>query len=90
MEGYSESSQVQLIKNLSEALTNNSVLDKAVFELVEFGVIDPWIGVLSRSIANGENVDQCGYCGEMKVIAGQYEFNGEQYCSECYEEEESN
>ena len=89
MEGYSEEDQVQLIRNLADTLKDLNVLDKVVFELVEFGTVDAWIGVLSQAIANGENVDVCGYCSEMKIIIGTYEANGEMYCDDCQEEEEA-
>jgi len=88
MEGYNEEDQVQLIRNLAERLNDLNTLDKVVFELVEFGTVDAWIGVLTQAIAKGEEIDQCGYCSEMKIIIGTYEENGEKYCAECQEEDE--
>jgi len=90
MEGYNEEDQVQLIRNLAERLNDLNTLDKVVFELVEFGTVDAWIGTLSQAIAKGEEIDQCGYCSEMKIIIGTYEENGEKYCAECQEEDEAN
>ena len=85
MEAYTNDEQIQLIKNLS--LVAGSSFDKVIFELIEFGTIDPWLGTLAEFIAKGEEVDECGYCSEVRVIIGTYEFNGEKYCADCYEEE---
>jgi formylmethanofuran dehydrogenase subunit E len=88
MEGYSEFDQVQLIRNLAERLNDFATLDKVVFELVEFGTIDAWIGALVKDISKGEEIDQCAFCGEYKVIVGRHDLNGEIYCAQCKEEEE--
>jgi hypothetical protein len=80
--GLSQADQVNLLTELAEIL-DEQTLDRVAAMMTEMDVLDADIAALAMAISGGAEVEECEFCGEYGVIAGENEEAGLKYCQGC-------